>query len=621
MKKILFLLISLSTLCSCKKLLDTQPTDFLTPENYFNTEKDMNTALVGVYDQLQKGSMYTGEEGLLTIFNVSDEMFFGSSGTGPKIYNYTAGDPLVTRAWGACYTGIQRANLLLANIKKPTMDEAKRKIIEGEAKFLRAYFYFVLVQNWGAVPFKDTPTASVTEVNLARTPPSVIYDFIIKELTEAEGLLPISGTYTNAGRIVKSTAQGILARVCLFKAGFPNNDVAKYAEALKWADKVITSGLHQLNPSYPQVFINTLQNLYDIKESIWEVEFYTTGSGDAYLEYAPSLAVSLGITQSNPAYAQSSGSYRVHGWLYNAFEKDPNIKDPLIADKALDLRRDWSISPYFYNGTAVPVGATQPNRTYYTNVQIWERQPNKFDRMYELTAKKFQSNTGTNHPMLRYADIMLMAAEASNEVNNGPSTYAIDLVNAVRRRGYGKLLNGEGVKAIAVTNGGTGYTTAPTVTITGGGGSGATATATVAGGKVTAITLSNHGTFYTGVPTVTLTGGGGTGAVLSTSLSLITDADLKPAAYASKDAFQQTIMDERARELCFEGWRRLDLIRWKKLLERLQFVGADATANAPATYKPYAALPGINAGEVHYYFPVPVNEIGLNKALTQNPGW
>lgn len=617
MKKIFVIVVLFMGFSSCKKVLDTQPSDFVAPEYYFNTETQLNSALTAVYDCMQKGNMYSGGDGLGTVFNVTDEMYFAGNGTGPKVFNYTAGEPLVFSIWNACYTGIQRANLLLANINKPAMDETKRNNVKGQAKFLRAYFYFVLVQNFGAVPLKTEPTQSVVDVNIARTPASEVYDFIIQEMTEADTLVPPSSTYTYAERITQSAVEGILARVCLFKAGFPNNDASKYAEALKWAKKVMGNGLHQLNPNYAQVFINMVQDKYDVKESIWEVGYYTTGVGDAYTEYNPSLAVTLGNTQTNSAYPLVSGLYRIHPKLYNLFEKDPYLKDPQIPDKSFDLRRDQEIAPYRY-GTGT--NYTAPTRTYYTAAQIYDRQPNKLDRAYELTTNRFQSNTPINYCMLRYSDVLLMAAEAENEVN-GPTQFAIDAVNAVRRRGYGKTLNGEGVKFITVTSGGSGYTIAPTVTISGGGGSGATATATVAGGKVTAIDINNHGTFYTSVPTISLTGGGGSGATTTSTLTLTTDADMKAADYASKDTFRKFIQDERARELAFEGWRRTDLIRWNILVPTLQGVANDAILANPATYRDWAAIAGNTVSTVFNYLPIPSNEISLNKSVTQNPGW
>jgi hypothetical protein len=616
MKKIILTIIVLTSFCSCKKILETKPTDFLAPETYYNTESQIQSALTGVYDQLQKGGMYSGVDGLPSQFNITDEFFYAAASSNfPRIYNYTSSDTFVKGVWDACYTGIQRANMVIANIDKPDMDATKRNYVKGEAKFLRAFFYFVLVQNYGAVPLRKVPTPSVVDVNIARTPANEVYEFIIGEMTEAEALLPPMTTYTYNERITKQTAEGILARVCLFKAGFPNNDAPRYAEAAKWAKKVIDAGLNQLNPNYNQVFINMVQNLYDTKESLWEIGYYTTGTGDTYLEYGPGLAVLLGVTQTNPAYPLTNTSYRIQQHLYDLYEKDLNLTDPLIPDKSLDLRRDWNIAPFAFTGNVAP------NKTYWTAAQIYNRQCNKFDRMYEQLTNRYQSNTYTNYPMLRYADVLLMYAEADNEANAGPSQADIDAVNLVRRRGYGKLLNGEGVKQLTITAQGTGYTTAPTITITGGGGTGATATATVAGGKITAVTMTSHGTFYTSAPTITVTGGGGTGAVLTSILTQVTDADLKPAQYADKASFRKAIQDERARELCFEGWRRLDLIRWNILVPTLQQVTAEANASTQTTYKAFAIIPGNNVSTLHNYLPIPASEITLNKLMTQNPGW
>ena len=618
MKKIIFFIALVAGLCSCKKVLETKPTDFLAPETYFTNETQIQSALTGVYDCLQKGGMFSGADGLPSQFNIADEFFYAASSSNfPRIYKYDSSDALTQNIWAACYTGIQRANVVIANIDKPVMDNAHRSVVKGEAKFLRAFFYFVLVENFGGVPLRKVPTPSVVDVNISRTPANEVYDFIISEMTEAEALVPPMTAYTYNERITQQTVDGILARVCLFKAGFPNNDISKYAEAAKWAKKVMDAGLNQLNPNVNQVFINMTQNLYDTKESMWEVGYYTTGTGDAYTEYGPGLGVLLGVTQPNQSYGLVNSAYRIQQHLYDMYEKDPNIVDPNIAEKALDLRRDIFIAPFRYTNTAT----TAPIKTYWPATNTYDRQCLKFDRTYELTTNKFQSNTPQNYSMLRYSDVLLMFAEADNEANTGPSQADIDAVNMVRRRGYGKLMNGEGVKLITIGNAGAGYTTAPTVTINGGGGSGATATATVAGGKITSIVLSNHGTSYTSVPTITFSGGGGTGATATATLSLPTDADLKPAQYADKASFRKTIQDERARELCFEGWRRLDLIRWNILVPTLQQVTIEANASSQTTYKQYAIIPGNNVSTINNYLPIPLQEMTLNKAMTQNPGW
>src|SRR5690606_19629993 len=102
---------------------------------------------------------------------------------------------------------------------------------------------------------------------------------IIADLTEAQGIVLKASEIGYGGRVSQSAVQGILARVCLYMAGNPINDVSKYTLARAWADSVITSGLHELNPNYADVFKNYATDTYDIKESILEVEFYGNSQG------------------------------------------------------------------------------------------------------------------------------------------------------------------------------------------------------------------------------------------------------------------------------------------------------------------------------------------------------
>lgn len=599
-----FLLMTLiCVICSCKKALDITPTDFISEESYYDTADELNVALNGVYEVLGRGALYRCDGNTLcSTFDVADELSYTGSATGvAQKYDYNSGYVGVSDIWRVLYIGIEKANMLIANINKPAMDDTQRRVIEGQARFLRAFYYFILVSNFGDVPLRLQPTASVEDVNAARTPAKTVYDFIISEMTKAEAMvLPITA-YSYAGRISQSAIQGVLARVCLYKAGYPNNDVAKYADALKWAKKVIDSKLHALHPDYSQLWINLIQDKYYTKENIWEVEFYSTGNTDPYGKTG-GWGVSMGIAQSNIALGFANAQYGAQAALF--YKYDP-----------ADLRRDWNIAAYHYlnNNTATHVA--------WLPTEIYDRRVGKYRREYELTVNKINNYNSTNFPIIRYADVLLMAAEAENEVN-GPTAFAIDCVNQVRRRAYG---NGQILKSFTVTNGGSGYTTAPTVTISGGGAANtggldaASATAVVSGGKVTAINLVSRGTFYTSAPTVTLSGPG-SGAVVTATLAPATDADLTPAQTADKDGFRKLIQDERSRELCFEALRRLDLIRWGIFIPTMKALANDITLNAPANYK-IAAAAGQNVTEKYIYLPIPLRELQLNNLLTQNPGF
>jgi hypothetical protein len=483
------------------------------------------------------------------------------------------------------------------------MDEGKKAAIRGEALFLRAYYYFLLVQHWGDVPLVLKTVTTSAEAQVGETPSKEVYEQIIKDMTEAEGLVQPIQTLNYSGRISKSAVRGILARVCLYMAGYPVNDKTKYTAARDWAKKVMDDGFHALNDSYSQIFINLAQDKYDIKESIWEVEFWGNNT-DAYTETGR-LGSRNGIRCTDVDSGYSPGRINAFANFFYKYEVN-------------DRRRDWNIAPFSFGTVS---GKTA--RVAWTPAQIWNRNCGKYRRYYETLLPRNTNFTPFNFPVLRYADVLLMFAEAENEINNGPTQAAIDAVNLVRRRAYGKKLYGEGVKTITLNAQGTGYPTTTTVTITGGGGTGATAVPTITSGKITAITITDIGQHYTSAPTITITGGTGSGATATAAISTPDDADLKPADIATKESFLAFLQNERSRELCFEALRKMDLIRWNIFLPTMKALSDDITANAPAAFK-YAAMTGANAvaaNSKYLLFPIPTYELSLNPLLTQNPEW
>jgi len=610
------LVLSLAT--SCKQFLDVQPTDFITAENYYNTEKELQTALNGVYDRLGDDKIYGSNLSYwLTVGN--DETYHNASNYGPvALYSYNSSDSNVDSFWANLYYGIERANLLLANINKPVgITQTRRDVIKGEALFLRAYFYFLLVSNYGDVPLKLAPNSSVVNTAIARTPQKEVYDQIIADMTEAEGLLQTQ-TATSlgfGGKVSKTAVEGILARVCLTMAGYPVKDESKYKDALNWCQKVIDSKEHSLNPDFSKIFINYCTDKYDIKESIWEVEMWGNATG-GYNDAGQGLGYLLGITNSDIPSGRSASVGRYTKWAYDLFEVNPNSQQTI--KPSYDLRRDWSCANFSYGTNLAVVLNTNP----------WNMNAGKWRRTLTTESPKTLGNTPINVPLLRYADVLLMYAEADNAVNTGPTQTAINYVNQVRRRGYGKYLNGvtgvsESLKSIDVTNGGSGYVASTSnpivVTITGGGGSGAQATAVVNTNKaIASISITGVGQQFTSTPTIEITGGGGQGAKAVAVLTNASDADLKPEQISSKDIFLKAIQDERVRELSTEGRRLPDLKRWGIFLSRMQELSVYGKANSA----PSVLFIGLNnISEKNLLLPIPNRELGLNNLLKQNPGW
>lgn len=297
------------------------------------------------------------------------------------------------------------------------------------------------------------------------------------------------------------------------------------------------------------------------------------------------------------------------------------------------MRRDWTITPFYYSGNDASKGSV-----VIPTASTWGRYLAKWRRSYQNSAIMNVKNVGpTNWPLLRYADVLLMAAEADNEVN-GPTTNSINYVNLVRERAYGNALIGRNVNNVTISKAGTGYTVAPIVTIAGGGApKSAVAMATITSGKITAITITDPGSFYTSVPTITITiasaNGVGSGGTATVTISSLTDADLVASQYSSKAIFRQTIMDERSRELGSEGHRKLDLFRWGNFLSTVanlvtiipvQAPSASAASTYGYTGRASALQPYKNVTNRDTLFPIPVTEITLNPGIpfsAQNPGW
>lgn len=611
-KYFLLVLLFLMSFVSCQKFLDPKPTDFLNPANYYVTETQLNYARTSVYHILGSGSLWGTQANYL--FNWEGEegyMNRATLTTGPWNYFYSSADSYNAGLWSTLFNGINRANVVLDNIdNNKAISQAKRDVIRGEIMFLRGYFYYTLVQYYGGVPLKLTATKSVVDVDIPRNSVKEVYAQIIKDMEAAEALVPGIKTVGNGGIINKSAVRGQLARVNLQMAGEPLKDVTRYAEASKWAKMVMDDAEagHALNPSYPQVFMDLAGDRYNIKESIWEAEFWGNRT-DAYVETGytgwingPAIPTAATVTGRADSYMSITSK------LYNVYEPGDN-------------RLWWNICFFTYTSTGVngaKTVAALPTTEGAKNLM----RPAKWRREYETLTPKYQTGTPENKPLIRFSDILLMYAEAENEINNGPTAAAITAVNQVRQRGWST-----GIKTITVNNGGTGYTTAPTVNFVGGGGTGgAAATATVAGGKVTAITLVRDATGikfnqdgdYTSAPSITFTGGGGTGATATATINFKTDANLKPAQTASKASFLALIQDERMRELNFEYFRKSDLLRWGIFLKVYQDMGNQLQLDSPGQFfvKYFT-----NVSERDLLMPIPVAETATNLKMEQNPGW
>ena len=629
--KISFICLTLlATTYSCQTDVSLIPDGFRPVT--FTTEAQLDAQIASLYSVLSTDRTYgQGLWGYLV--TATDEGFrsgvTAASTNQPALYNGSSSDAPFSNLWRDLYQGVERANIILYVIDHPQMStESKRKAYKGEALFIRAYCYYLLVTNFGDVPLKPIITDNMgTNFNLARTPAKEVYKYILNDMMAADSLVHTIADVQTPTIVTKTAVEGVIARVCLSMAGYPVHDTSKYQDALIWAEKVINSGLHTLNtapfpaldvnkfpgatitPAYSSVFINNMQNTYDktSKEDLWEAAFLsksnTTGiySGTGY-PVIQQLGQIMGVTcpdaTATSIIGYSGGTYKVFPKLYKLYGPG-------------DTRRDWAISPYVYktSGSAA--------RTYFLTVTL--------------------SGGGGS------------GATATATCASGVITQ------------------------INVDNPGSGYTTAPTVSIVGSAGSGAVATANISGGAVTSFTISKGGTGYptaydhpvgkwrrefeinlpstrlqnytscnfpilryadvllmaaeadlminNGVPSATAINYYNTVRRRAYGATILTT----PTVGADVANFNlQDIKDERSRELCFEGVRRQDLIRWGDYQTALTNVISDNTLYCPSTYLTAANMSATNflSNPTKYqYFPIPYSELLYNSALIQNTGW
>jgi hypothetical protein len=590
------------SLSGCDKFLTELPQDTASPETFFQTKDQLTSALMSVYSPLGSTDESTYSRFLpLEADAATDEFSLRSAGgIAANTYNASASYQAFTRCWNNLYLGIERANFLLEKLETSTASDVDKNQVKGEALFLRGYYHFLLVSFWGDIPLKLVTTKQASDVNRPRTSSKIVYDQIIKDMTDAEALVKTATAWglTVTGRVSKTAVQGILSRVNLHAAG-RLKDNSYLPAAVSWGKKVVTSNEHRLNPDYKQIFINHSQDVNDNSECLWEVEFLRDPTG-IYSEFER-FGSTYGPQNNNEKFGGfMQGVYYATGTLYSSY-----------ADG--DLRRDWTISNYLYRNTDAEQG-----KVYTNPATTWRRPLAKWRREYQSPAAAAIKNFGpTNFPLLRYSDVLLTLAEADNELN-GPTAENIEYVNLVRRRAYGVTLVGRNIKTLRVTTGGTGYTLNSVVTFSGGGATrdAKAVISAVSSGRITAITIVDGGANYTTNPTITITGG--TGAVIASTISNISDPELLPADYSSKDVFRSFIMKERSRELTGEGHHKLDLYRWGTFLSTMQAMIPIVTTNFSTVAVAYR---NVTARDVA--FPIPIQEMSLNPAMAgkQNPGW
>lgn len=427
--KIVSVVLLLTTVASCKKWVEYDPKeDFkITEAEYLKSEADYRTMSIAVYTPLQwlNQTVPVGDI-------ASDDAVAGGESASDvlslqQIDDFTTlpNNSTLSDLWRSAYEGINRANYMQQykdkNIAGQTVTFAGKDALYGEITFLRAYYYFNLVKMFGDVPlFTDRRLTLSDSKQLTRAPKADVYKQIELDLTNAIAVLP--GIQTDKGRITKNAAQALLGKVYLYQNKF---DAAATA-----FENVITSGQYSLVTDYASIFLPSGENG---SESVFEIQ-YSNGSPSYHWG---------GVTRGQGNFAvQQNGIRGLNGSAAMPYAAGWSTNLPTqnlaAAYTAGDKRKAVTVLDIEAYKTANPAFNITYQVAPYKNTGLYNQKylPRKGE-----TSGQLELNYSNNFRTIRYADVLLMAAEANAKATAANVTKAQTYLNQVRRRAFGDNLH------------------------------------------------------------------------------------------------------------------------------------------------------------------------------------
>ena len=582
-------------ICGCSDFLEEDPKGKLTTDNFYNSESDARQAINGVYRRLSD-SWVTG----YNIKQIPNDLLKRASwdeASGLSNFTYGSENTYIAGMWQNHYAVIKDCNSVIDNVtaNKEKINNWERYV--GQAHGIRAFLYFDLVRWFGDVPLVLTDTKSLDGLEVTRTPQKEVFRQIIEDFEYCISHTMDKGDTSKGyqyGRLTKDACHGFLAKVYLWLGSVAQRDgkeilgnaADNFEKSLEHSSAVIQGGRYKLVDYYPDVFnAKTRDKAPD--EVLWCVQGLTgddTGTWTGMM-FGIRGNQNLGGSWDNI----SSSDY--HRMMYEPSDSIRRLWNcPRMTIQDDGTLWGWDYKMYWdTRGDQKLSEATENNNWLQWSIGKFRRYPLADPSSYNYT------NFGMDEPLLRYADVLLMYAEAYNEVNHGPGDYrpssgmdmsgisiqsAYDAVNLVRKRS--RIAN-EGIMHQDVL---------PRKLITD--------YATEVGECVPDWKPGAYGYIYDGVRTA-----------------------WEYNRYGDDyTAFRTEILNERARELVAESTDRwCDLVRRGILVKQMQ---------AWRQYNPFISntereitTPGApeNIQSRNMLLPVPLSEIDVNKNLTQNPGY
>ena len=432
--------------------LTEKPTSFYEMDTYFTTAGKAKMAVIGIYDCLAAEGSY-GQ--YVMPFASSDDMYMvrgtaTGDGTRRDISHYalTSSNTWVASVWNYIYEGIDRANTAIAGIEKmpgyENSDELKELV--AQARFLRAFLAFDLVRYWGDVPFKTTSTGSFGDTAQPRTEREKIYDQIIIDLDFAKIHLKPGNEVASSEVPCRGAARALLMRVYLQRAGYSLDRTTRTltrpddATRKNYFDAVIeewkafgTEGYHNFyGAGYEELFKNYSKLVLNNQESLWEIAFEPNNGQKDNAGY---WATYNGPLVDAPDAGSGAANQNFFGRANAFFIVLPYWGD-FYDDN--DVRRDVNFVDYVYRWVKKDKAQVKMSVCQEISKNMY-RYPGKWRREWMAPGFVDPNHTGVNYCPLRYADVVLMAAEAYNEINDTPKAW--ELLNDVRARAHATEIN------------------------------------------------------------------------------------------------------------------------------------------------------------------------------------
>lgn len=410
----------------CDDKLDLGPLGELTSETFYQSEKDFEAASLAPYSTIL--NLYYDQNGqgwFQGVLFPSDDVRNPQGSNDQVEFIWLPNNGHFSYIWNESYKGIMRANVVIERLPEAQnfTDEANKARFEAEAKFIRAYFYFILVRNFGTPPLVAEVIDNIADSRIGNSQPGEVWDLIEEDLRFAKANLPDTWDESNIGRSTSYAARALLGKVLLYRAQWEGNN-AKYGEAITEFNEIVNSGMFRLMDDFGDNFREETENN---AESLFEIQM-TRG------DFNPWLPTDFGLAQNQNVGAAGSGrkiftgtgchigecapganafgygQVHVTSSLQNAFEEN----DPRIYHTYYREGEDYAGTPY---DPAWSITGATPAK--YIRPFIAEGNPPNI--------------TSNNERIIRYADVLLMLAEAELLGNNNVIR-AAGLINEVRDR-------------------------------------------------------------------------------------------------------------------------------------------------------------------------------------------